>query len=312
MALAEEHLPTMDDRGSDDEPRYLRRSKVVAVRRGRVSRRMRRAAMGGILVALILAPGGYAGYRPMRLALNSSLFELKSSDDVMIFGNQNVSRAEILSAMDLPANGAFERGINLFNLSLDAKRDGLETIPWIRSATLVRGFPGHLAVFIVERNPVAFAEVDGRVKLVDEDGVLLEKPGKASYDYPVIQGLTDDQTPAERKQRLQIYLQFTRETADEFTRSGWSVSQVDLTDSADLQALLVQGHRTMLVHFGHEQYLDRLQNFVTLLPELDKENARIDSVDLRYRDEVVVNPGGADAQNAGAAMRAPAPGRKKD
>jgi cell division protein FtsQ len=312
MKLAEENLPRMDNQGPDDEPRYLRRPKAVAIRRGRLSRRIRRAAIAGIIVTLILVPGGYAGYRLMRAALTSPLFDLKSPDDVKILGNYNVSRAEVLSAMEFPSSGAFEHGVNLFKLSLDTKRDELETIPWIRSATLVRAFPGRLAVYITERTPVAFAELDGRVKLVDEDGVLLDKPEKAPYDFPVIEGLTDDQTPAERKERLQIYLQFTHDTSDEFTRSGWSVSQVDLTDAADVKALLVEGHRTMLVHFGHERFLDRLQNFVTLLPELDKQNARIDSVDLRYRDEVVVNPGESNAQNDNSPGNATRVGPKKD
>ena len=87
---------------------------------------------------------------------------------------------------------------------------------------------------------------------------------------------------------------------------------MDLSDSADLKALLVEGHRTMLVHFGRERFLDRLQNFVTLLPQLDKENGKIDSVDLRYRDEVVVNPGGTNAQSAGAPEKTAAAGPKKD
>jgi hypothetical protein len=71
---------------------------------------------------------------------------------------------------------------------------------------------------------------------------------------------------------------------------------VDLSDASNLKALLVQGGQTLLVYFGHTAFLERFENLMTVLPQLRKTNASIDSVDLRFRNQVVVNP--AD-QNSG-------------
>jgi cell division septal protein FtsQ len=125
---------------------------------------------------------------------------------------------------------------------------------------------------------------------VDEEGVLLEKPESAAFDFPVLTGLEASGSLEERRSRLALYQEFLRDVSEEVARSGWMVSEVDLGDAEDLKALLVQGRETLQVHFGHEEFLERFRNLVALLPELRKSNTRLDSVDLRYRNQIVVNP----------------------
>jgi hypothetical protein len=132
---------------------------------------------------------------------------------------------------------------------------------------------------------------------VDAEGVLLEKPEKGVFDFPVLSGLEAEGGGAERRSRLALYEQFTRELAEEVPRSGWLVSEVDVTDADDLKALLIQGQETLLVHFGHNDFLPRFRNFLTLWPEVRKAHAKVDSVDLRYQNQIVVDPVGAVAPN---------------
>ncbi len=94
----------------------------------------------------------------------------------------------------------------------------------------------------------------------------------------------------ECRTRISLYQDFMHQLGEEITRSGWSVSEADLTDAEDLKALLVQGRETLQVHFGDENFPEHFHRFLTLLPELRKSNTPIDSVDLRYRNQVVVNP----------------------
>jgi cell division protein FtsQ len=166
----------------------------------------------------------------------------------------------------------------------------VEAIAWVRSAALTRVFPNRLVVRVVERTPVAFANVGGHVGLVDNDGVLLDKPESAFFDFPVLTGLDPNAGGEECRTRLALYQDFVRQVGDEIAHSGWLVSETDLSDSDDLKALLVQGRETVQVHFGHENFLEHFQTFLALLPELRKSNSPIDSVDLRYRNQVVVNP----------------------
>ncbi|MCL5005462.1 MAG: FtsQ-type POTRA domain-containing protein [Acidobacteria bacterium] len=274
----------------------MRRSRAVAVRRSRFPWGIRRTVRALFIAILILLPLGGAGYLLTVYALNSSRFQVNSPADVTVVGNHYVSRKEILSALGVPVpNSGF--GINVFRLSLQSKEKQVKTIPWILSATIVRSYPHHLTVYVTEREPVAFVDVEGQIKMVDRNGVLLDTPDKSHFDFPIIRGLNFQADPARRKSQIDLYREFMRETSDKMSRSGWIVSEINLSDPADLQALLVQGQETLLVYFGDRDFLGRFENFLTVLPELRKTNARISSVDLRYSNQVVVNPEG---QGSGA------------
>lgn len=287
-----------EDLEPEEELPYRRRRKGVTVRRRRFAS-LTRLLRWALWVVLVFAPLALAGYLLDTLAAESSLFRLDPAKDVDINGNQFVSREEIVSALGLsPSVHAVEA--NIFRLSLDEKRRRVESISWIRSAVLNRVYPHRLVVHVVERTPVAFANVGGRVELVDREGALLEKPEKASFDFPILVGLDSVGGAPERKSCLMLYDEFSRQLAGELPRSGWLISEVDLGDADDLKALLVQGQETILVHFGHEAFGERFHTLLTSLPELRKTNPTIDSVDLRYRNQIVVNPVGDQRRGTGS------------
>jgi len=77
-------------------------------------------------------------------------------------------------------------GINLFSIPIDAKRAQLmEKAPSIKEISIVRLMPDRLKISIIEREPIACVEVDGRV--VDEEGVVFVRYTRTS-GLPVITG----------------------------------------------------------------------------------------------------------------------------
>jgi cell division protein FtsQ len=233
---------------------------------------------------------GSTSYFVTTFALSSPRFELHSADDIQVTGNQFVSQEEVANALGLPLHAGSGPGVKVLRLSLEAQRKQVEAIAWVRSAALTRVLPHRLVVHVIERTPVAFANVGSRVSLVDGEGVLLDKPEGASFDFPVITGLDSKASLHDCRTRLALYQDFMRLLGEEISRSGWIVSEADLADGEDLKALLVQGRETVQLHFGHEDFLERFHTFLALLPELRKWNAPLDWVDLRYRNQVVVNP----------------------
>ncbi len=300
MELVEQDgLAIPDDLEPQEESPYLRRQKSVPMRRSRISRRVRVA----LFVIGVLLPVGFAGYGLATFALTSPCFVLTSPADIVVTGNHFVSREEVLGALGLPLTGNIKRGTNVFHMSLDVRRRGVETLPWVRTASITRILPHGLLVHLTERSPVAYANVGGRVSLVDDDGMLLEKPGNGVFDFPVLYGLEDLPSIDERRARLALYLEFMRELGVEAPRAGWMISEVYLTDAEDLKALLVNGQQTLQVHFGQTDFLPRFRNFLALLPEIQKTNGKLNSVDLRYRNQIVVDPQ-TSAAAAGAAATA--------
>jgi len=285
-----------EDLDPEEESPYTRRRKGVTVRRSRFAF-LTRVLRGACWAVVVLVPLCFAGYHLGPFAANSSLFRLDPTTDVTINGNHFVPREEIINALGIPPVDS-PRGTeaNIFQLSLDDKRHRVESIAWVRSAVLSRVYPHRLVVHVVERTPVAFANVGGAIELVDSEGTLLEKPEKAFFDFPIIAGLDSVGGAPERKSRLALYQTFSAQLAGELPSSGWLISEVDLVDADDLKALLVQGQETILVHFGYEVFAERFHNLLTSLPELHKANAKIDSVDLRYRNQIVVNPSGGRQQ----------------
>jgi cell division protein FtsQ len=295
-----EDVKAFDD---DQSSVFFRRAKAIPVRRGRLPRRGRRLAVwaGFILMAFILAI--LAGCAMARFALRSARFQLTSPSDVTIAGNRFVSPAEILAAIGVPPDTRGLSSLNVFGLSLSSEARRVEAIPWIKSATLARSFPHRLAIYVTARVPVAFVNLGGKVKLVDRDGVILDIPENATFDFPVLEGLSAEETADERARRVSLYCKFMRETAKEVPASGWMVSEVRLTDPDDLQALLVRGSATLLLHLGRRNFFRRFANFLTLLPRLEKHSDKIASVDLRYGNQVVVRP--ATPQEHSAAGQTP-------
>lgn len=288
-AMPETHDVLLDDELTEDELLYHRRRRPIAVRQ----RRLR--SLRGILRVVrwmvgIAAPLGWGVARLVPYLLTSPRFSL-AAHDVVVTGNRYVPSEEIIAALQAaPAGHTAVSSANLFALSLKERQQQLEALPWVRSAALARTYPHGLLVHITERVPIAFASIDGRVVLVDGEGVVLEKPAAAAFNFPVLSGLSTTDSTEGRRARMALYQEFLRETSEELPDSGWQISEVDLSDTDDLKALLVRNAETILVHFGHRDFAERLHSFLALLPDMRKAVGKVQSVDLRYRDQVVLNP----------------------
>src|SRR5579872_5690170 len=131
MEIAENDASRLPgDLDAAEESPYLRRQKSVPVRRSRISRRVRIA----LFIVAVLLPVGFAGYAIAIFSLTSPLFVLTSADEVVVTGNNFVSREEVLGALGLPLTRSPKAGTNVFRMSLDARRRGVETLPWVRTA----------------------------------------------------------------------------------------------------------------------------------------------------------------------------------
>jgi len=280
----------------ESETPYMRRARAVAVRQSRFPLGLRRVAWWVGILIFVLLPVGFGGYWLTAYLLNSPRFQLTSPADVMVEGNHYVAREEILTALGVPDRNA-RRGASIFRSSLIGREKQVESIPWVLSATVVRSYPHYLAVYVAERVPIAFVDVGGQIKMVDQHGILLDIPDKSHFDFPIVKGLDFQGNAREREPRLNLYQEFMQETSRKMSGSGWVVSEVDLSDASNLKALLVERGQTLLVYFGDAGFLGRFENLLTVLPQLRKTNARIDSVDLRFRNQVVVNPAGQDSSS---------------
>ena len=106
------------------------------------------------------------GLSDVRNALaNSAGFRIT---EVAINGRKHLSQDEVL------AIGGVNGRSSLLFLDATTLRDKLRANPWISDATILKLYPGRLQIDIVERTAFALWQQDGRLRVIAEDGAVLE------------------------------------------------------------------------------------------------------------------------------------------
>jgi cell division protein FtsQ len=109
-----------------------------------------------------------------------------------------------LTPQQIAAAAAIAPGARLFDVSLDAVRAQVESLPWVAHARVSRVWPGRIAVRVWERKPYALWGDKG---LVDEEGVAFTPPAQ---DLP--QGLPRLAGPDRREAEVMQDYQAIAET----------------------------------------------------------------------------------------------------
>ena len=273
----------------NDEPRYLRRQKPVEIRRkkfgGKSATFYRNVFLGIVLVAACLG----AAYMVGDFLLRSPKVRLSSPDQVEVAGNRIVSRAALLS----PFYKDHDRSV--LRIPLDSRRDEIEQIAWVESATVKRILPNRIRVDITERTPIAFVRNGNELALIDQDGVILDRPQGEDLHFPIVTGLTDSMPRAEREKRMQTYREFLRDA--DLVRSGSSefVSEIDLANPHDLRVVMaglpgLNVPQAITLHLGSGEYTGKYRMLVENFAQWQSNAGCVQSVDLQYARQVVLNP----------------------
>ena len=276
------------DLDSEEESPFLRGQKRVPVRRGPLPRKT--AQRVKIAAIVLLAAAGAGGVATMfyRYGAHSWRFRLESSDNLEIRGTHNVSRAQVLEVM------ASDIGRNVFFVPLSDRKKQLEDIAWVESAGVMRLLPDRLRIEIKERTPVAFVQIGSRVSLIDASGVVMDMPAtrQTHYSFPVITGMQESEPLSTRAARMKIYSALVRDLDAQGGNYSSALSEVDLSDPEDVKIIVPEAEGAVLLHLGSSDFLRRYKTFIAHVAEWRQQvpGQRLDSVDLRYEGQIVVNP----------------------
>jgi cell division protein FtsQ len=282
----------LDDLDSE-EAQFLRTQKRVPVRRSAIPRKAAsQLRIAGTIAAVVVVCGGLTVWA-YSYGMTSWRFRIHSSDSVEISGVKNASRAHVMEVA-----GA-DIGRNIFYVPLDERKKQLEQIPWVEEASVMRLLPNRIAVAIRERTPVAFAQIGSRISLIDANGVVMGMPAdrKTKYSFPVIRGIAETEPLSSRAAAMKFYNRLVSElgaTDGESASSGPNyvkqLSEVDLSDPENVKVTANDPGGTMVVHLGKEDFLPRYKLYVAHIAEWRQQFQNVQSVDLRFEGQVVVNP----------------------
>ena len=238
--------------------------------------------------------------------------ELVHPNQVHLTGNHYVERTAVLEIF------ARDQGQSVLRIPLEERRRQIEEIPWVAQATVRRALPNSLQIYIVERTPIAFLREGSGLSLIDINGVILQKPLRDNFHFPVVKGIGPDTPLDDREVQMHLFAGFMQGV--ESARPGASnhVSEVDLSDDHDLVATLTgvqpefvnsaipagDSAAPLVVHFGDGNFEAKYQTLLEKIAEVRAKVGPLESVDLRFDGELIANPEIASAPQPASKARA--------
>lgn len=254
-------------RRNRSRPRWLRRPKLLF-------------GLAGLALAL------YVMWTAVFFARTDPRFALAA---IHVEGNKYAPRSAIQEKL------SSDHGQGIFRIPLESRRAEIEKIPWVRSATVARVLPNQIVIFLEERVPVALAWADEGVYLVDEEGVLLDIPPGSGLQVPLIRGLSEREPAEQRRAKMHVFVALRNDLASQSDAWSNAISEVDLSDVRDVKVVVADAAGAILLHLGRERFRDRYDTYSNHIGEWKRKFVNIQSVDLRYEGQVVLNADSAAA-----------------
>jgi len=164
-----------------------RRKVRTVITRTRVT-----AAMVGVLVTLVgtgvwwsLTSDGLArGMEKAKWDMTARTAQLGFRvEDILVVGRVETPREELLEAVRL------SRGAPILAFDIEAARQRVEALPWIRSARVERMLPDTILLNVEERQPLALWQHQGQFALIDHEGEVILRDGLERFaDLVVVVG----------------------------------------------------------------------------------------------------------------------------
>ena len=261
------------------------RSAFVADQRvGRARRRplaigrFARRAVIVLLLAVIPAAGGMGGW----WFLTSPRFAVNS---VGVRGAHLVSAERILAAAQIPP------GRSVFLLDPHRIARQVEALPEVQRAEVIRELPNRVTVVVEERKPFTLVHA-GRLHWIDESGHVLGREAQAvTPPTPVISGLSEAEllsVGAAPNGKARDALRLIRALLRSGSALANEISEIDMGYGDGPVLYTVNG---VEVRLGAEDWEERLARLEGVLAQQTARDGHIRTVDLRFRDQVVLQGG---------------------
>ena len=272
------------DLDAEKESPFLRAQRRVPARRSPLPKKTAARLLWAVLAIVIAAVCAISAAAFYHYSEHSWRFRLQSSDDSEMAGLSNVTRGQLMEVL------GGDIGRNIFFIPLEQRQKQLQQIAWVESASVMRFAPNRIKIDIHERTPVAFARVGSKVMLTDAGGTLMDLSARKKYSFPVIVGMNAGEPLSTRAARMKIYNELVRQLDSSGGHYSQTLSEVDLSDPEDVKVLTNDSDGGVLIHLGSSNYLDRFKVYVAHLREWRQQFDKLESVDLRYDRQIIVNP----------------------
>lgn len=231
----------------------------------------------GVSALTLFSGVGYFGYQ----ALGSATFcRLKNID---VSNTKRITRDEVLALASL------KPGDDILRMNLKTMGEQISRNPWVETVHIRRYYPDTLALTISEREPLAVVSM-GLMYYLDAKGVIFKVLSQGDkLDYPVVTGFTEDEMTNEPA-NAKIALKETCGLLDDLQKKGMFI----LADLSEIHYdkgygfTLFTSSGALPIKMGTGNYAEKLERFARIYPDIVKNKALLQYVDLDYNDKIVV------------------------
>ena len=136
-----------------------------------------------VLVLATAITGVFAGGHGGTVVAAVTSWSGLAIEEVRITGQSETSEVDVLERL------AINTLPSIVTFDVEAARARVETLPWIKQATLRKLYPKTLEVAITERQPFAIWQRNGKIALIDENGeVIADEVGERYTRLPFVSG----------------------------------------------------------------------------------------------------------------------------
>jgi cell division septal protein FtsQ len=142
---------------------------------------------------------------------------------------------------------------------------------------------------VTERVPVAFAKLPiagtsrYRFSLIDSEGVLLSIPPRVRFRLPVLSGVMEEQSEADRRVRVKAM----QHLLDDLGPQAKDISEINAASTLEMRLIAeIDGHAVEL-WIGDQHYRSRYRHFVNNYEEIRKHSEQASVFDLRLDDRIL-------------------------
>lgn len=197
--------------------------------------------------------------------------------EVMVEGRSETDADALMRAIDVV------RGSPILVFDPDRARVEIERLPWVAAATVERRLPDTVFIRLTERRPMALWQREGRLALIDVDGVVLTERDLGRYpDFPILVGPDAPQHGQELIALLKAQPMLHRrvEAAVRVGDRRWNLK-------------LRNGIEVRLPEAGLAEALRQLADLEEKHPLLERD---VVAIDLRLPDRLIVQTSAATAE----------------
>jgi cell division protein FtsQ len=217
---------------------------------------------------------GWSTYTAVHYLRTAPGFDVKALSVSGVSGPlKRVTEAQIVGQAE------FEVGTNVFRVDLDAIRERVERLQWVRYALVQRVLPDQIIIKVVEREPIGLARIREEVYQFDADAMILDLDTISSASFPILDGLHSDDSKGNLA-KVEVY----RKVLEELGQT--ELSEVRLNDAHEVSVVSVSD--PLVVSLGAADFRTRWIKYLQLKAQIQQQYPQAVTIDLRFKNQVIV------------------------